>query len=341
MKLLKNILIGVVFVGLVIALLVPVSYVLRPMSAARNRITGFYAEEKDSLDVVVVGSSSLFRYVNSPFLWNEYGLTSYNYGYEGLNIYLTEYLIDEVKNTQSPKLYILDARRFIRTDYEEIDLDRAQLPICNMKYTKERARLINRVTDNPMERFNYYFDLSFYHKNWKEVDWERLGFADNERKSELHGWGIIKKVKEIERPDVTKVTEKLPLYDKTEEELHRLLKKCKEDNIEVLFLSTPWGITEDLQKKSNYMREIVEDYGFRYLDMNLAYDEIGLDSTKDFYNRKHTNVIGSEKVTKYLGDYIEANYDFEVAHDQSVTDSWNQSWDVYQKKMSGAKEVIE
>lgn len=334
MKVVKNLVIAIVFVGLLLALLVPISYAVRPMSETRNRITGFYAEEEESLDIVAVGSSALYRYINNPVLWGEYGWTSYNYAFAGLNIYLTEYLIDEVERTQSPKLYILDARKFLMKNDDEINLQRAQSPIINMKYTPSRVQLINRVTDDPIDRLNYYFDLSFYHKSWKELDSESWRYADNEKIHYLKGWRVIDTVLPFKKPKVANVTEEKPLYEGAEEELYELMQKCKDENIEILFVSTPWNMTKKLQKKSNYMKRIVEEYGFHYLDMNLAYDEMELDFSNDFYNKKHTNAWGSEKVARYLGDYIKETYDFEVTHEKSVEDSWNQTWNLYQEKMA-------
>lgn len=78
------------------------------------------------MDVVVVGGSGVYRYVNNPHLWRSEGITSYNLGFSSLSIYLVEDLIDELSKTQSPEEVIVDARKFLSTETEEIDAVKAQ-----------------------------------------------------------------------------------------------------------------------------------------------------------------------------------------------------------------------
>ncbi|MDE7359297.1 MAG: hypothetical protein K2N39_07725, partial [Lachnospiraceae bacterium] len=53
---------AVVFVLLFLAILWPVSYMVRTNGDVKDRFAGFYAEKKDSLDVVIIGSSPVFPY---------------------------------------------------------------------------------------------------------------------------------------------------------------------------------------------------------------------------------------------------------------------------------------
>ena len=65
----KTILQAVIFVLLFLAILVPVSYMVRTNGDVKDRFAGFYAEKKDSLDVVMIGSSPVFPYYAAPKLW--------------------------------------------------------------------------------------------------------------------------------------------------------------------------------------------------------------------------------------------------------------------------------
>lgn len=331
MKLLKRISIALVFVIIGTLSLGAVSYMVRPVDGSneeiRNRITGFYAEPDDSLDMVVLGSSAVYRYINNPLLWKEKGLTSYNFATPGLNIFMLEYLIDEIQKTQDPELYVIDARKFILTEDNDYKKNRFQQIVNNLKYSKTRIEMINRLIENPMERFYYYFDLMIYHDNWEKLTRDSLEYADNERENPTKGWDVVKSAKELEPVDVSSVTEKEPLSAVAEETLVQLLKKCKEEGINVLFLATPWQIGNTNQKQSNYMKEIVEEYGFDYLDMNLITAEIGIDFSVDFYNDRHVNAVGAEKVTKYFGEYLEENYDFQKNHTEETISSWDAVWE--------------
>lgn len=317
------------FFLLAFLILLPVSYMLRPTDHAngtvRKRITGFYAEEKESLNAVVLGSSAVYRYVNNPLLWEESGITSYNFAVPGLSIYTLEYLMDEVEKTQSPELYIIDARKFILTEDTDYNKRRFQQLVSNLKYSKNRCDLINKMIENPLERIYYYFDIMIYHDNWTELTWDSLEYADNEREHELKGWNNVSWTKEVEAVDVTSVTEVTSLSDTAEETLRSLLEKCKKEGKEVLMLETPWAISEEKQKKSNAVKEITEEYGFSYLDMNLFLKEMDIDFTTDFYNKKHANARGAKKMTEYLSDYLQDHYSFTEKARESVVNSWTEA----------------
>ena len=58
-------------------------------------------------------------------------------------------------------------------------------------------------------------------------------------------------------------------------------------------MATPWQVTEEEHQKDNYIKRIVEEAGFRFLDGNYYAEEMGLEYNVDFYNPKHTNAIGA------------------------------------------------
>lgn len=321
-------LIGIVlFFLLAFGILVPISYMLRPVDNSngeiRRRITGFYAEKEDSLNAVVLGSSAVYRYVNNPLLWEESQITSYNFAVPGLSIFTLENLIDEVEKTQSPELYIIDVRKFILTEDTDFKKRRFQQLVSNLKYSKNRCDLIDKMIENPLERIYYYFDIMIYHDNWEKLTKESLEYMDNERSHVLKGWSNIKSTESIGEVDVSDVTEEIPLSETAEQTLRSLLEKCKKEGKEVLMLATPWKISEENQKKSNYTKSLTEEYGYTYLDMNQCIQELEIDFSSDFYNKRHANAKGAKKVTEYLAVYLQEHCSFSKVEDEAVVESWN------------------
>lgn len=343
MKRLKKIIGTVIFFAIGIVLFVAVSYMLRPVTNDffRKQVTGFYAEEEDSLDIVTLGSSAIYRYFNNPYLWSEYGMTSYNLATPVQSIFFTEDLIDEVKKTQSPDLIVIEIRKFAGTKEVSRNSERFPLVYNNLKYSWNRIELINSTVDDWSERFNAYFDIVSYHDTWEDFSSENLKYIDNENKHELKGWKPVSEVEEIEEPVMLDGDEELAIPEVSEEALIGILEKCKEENIEVLFVATPWGISEQHQLKNRYMGKLIEEYGFNFLDCNLYQEEIGLDYEKDFYNNNHTNLDGSEKVTKFLGKYIQENYDINTEHSEKVTEEWDKALSKYIIEAAEAKAEIE
>ena len=342
MKIFKRILGTVIFIGIGIMLFMSISYLLRPMQNDfyRKKVTGFYAEEKDTLDIVAFGSSALYRYLNTPYLWREFELTSYNVSTPSQSIHMVEDLIDEVLKTQSPQLIVVEARKFLMTDDKSDNSERFCFVHDNMKYSWNRIELINSVLDDWSERINAYFDIIVYHDGWENITIDNLLCMDNKNTHELKGWTNIDTVKKVAVPKIKKDIEPSPIPEVSEEVVISLMEKCKKENIELLFVSTPWEINEKNQARSKYLEGLVEEYGFKFLDCNLYLEECELDFSRDFYNKRHTNLVGSEKVTKFVGNYIMENYNLDTEHSEEVTADWNEMLELYNIQSEEAKAKI-
>lgn len=325
MKRCKRIFGSAVFLAIGLAMTVLVCYILRPLDGNffRRRFAGFYGEKDDTLDVVALGSSALYRYFCSPQLYEYTGLTSYSLGTAGQPIFALENLIDEVYKTQSPQLLVIESRKFLLKEEKSALESRIRMVTDNMYYSANRISLINEMVDSWDERLSYYFDIMMYHENWENVNLESLRFALNSAPHPLKSWANVSKHRTLEKPDLMGVTEEVPLSEASEEALLGILEKCQEENLQVLFVLTPYEIDRETQKRSNYLKRVVEEHGFRLLDGNLLADDMGIDYGVDFYNKRHTNSLGAEKFTRYLGEYILENYDLDVNHSPEVTAEWD------------------
>lgn len=342
MKILKKILGIIVFFGIGVGLFVSISYMLRPTNNDffRKDFTGFYAEKEDSIDIVALGSSALYRYFNNPYLWSECGITSYDLATASQSVFLTGDLIDEVYKTQSPDLIVIEVRKFPDTETKTTNSKRFPMVYNNMKYSLNRIQLINSVVDEWPERIDAYFDIITYHDAWEEFSYENLKYIDNESAHDLKGWKIVEEVESIERPIINADETVSPISEEAEKALIQIMEKCKKEKIPVLFLATPWQVPLEEQKMNRYMGNLIEEYGFPFLDCNLYTDEIGLDYDKDFYDPKHVNIVGSEKVTKFIGDYIKENYNISTDHEEDVKKDWNQMLELYHTRANDAKAQV-
>ena len=215
----------------------------------------------------------------------------------------------------------------------------------NMNYSWNRIELINRLLDTWQERINAYFDIIVYHNNWENLTLDNFRYIVNKKEDSLKGWRNIKTIKNIKEPVIDSGEEMLPISEDAEQALIQFMEKCKKENIPVLFVATPWRIKKENQKKNRYFEALVEEYDFPFLDCNQYIEEIGLDFSKDFYNFNHTNMLGAEKVTKFIGNYIQENYQFSVSHSEEVIESWNKAAsknqmnaDAYRIEMLGSTE---
>lgn len=342
MKKYKNLVGTIVFLLIGAILFVMISYGLRPMDKIfrRARVVGFYGEEEKSLNVVTIGSSAIYRYFNNPYLFKEYNLTSYNFASPQQPITIMENVIDEIKKTQNPEVLIIETRPFNVEEGYKFDETRLKVVTDNMPYSINRLKAVHKHADTFEELLPYYFDIISYHDNWEEFDVENFNFIDNKEKHPLKGWSINTAVKVQANPREVNLTDKLPISGTAEEILKEVLTKCKEEKIPVLFVATPYELSEDEQKRNNTIAAIIKEYGFDFLDCNLYNEEIGLNYQTDFYNRLHTNVVGAEKVTKFIAEYLIENYEFDTNHNKAVVKEWDKAVRKYEKRLEGVRESI-
>lgn len=303
------------------------SYIVRPVDNVffRQEFTGFYGERKNSLNVIAIGGSSVYRYLNSPKLWENYGITSYNLSTPGQSIYVIENLLEEALKTQSPDLFMIETRKFVRTGSQAAPENRLRLVTDNMKYSLNRFNLINKTVPEFKERLSYYFDIINYHSNWENITRKSISYAGNQTKASMKGWSNVSAHQVIKKKDYSRLEETAPISENAEEALISLLEYCKEKKLPVLFVSMPYEITKKHTRKNNYMRPIIESYGYTFLDCNDYYEEIGLDFSVDFYNTYHTNALGALKCTDFIGSYITGNYDIKPVISPAVKMEWDEA----------------
>ncbi len=356
---LKNIVGTLLFLTGALVMLISISYVLRPTDngTGRWRFAGFYGEEKDTIDVVTIGSSAMYRYFNNPIFWETYNLTSYNLCSASQPVEIIGDLMDEARKEQNPQLFVVETRKFVKysdlktkaellgmeeadedeiTD-EESGLENIELRRVtdNMKYSRNRFEMIEQnVEGDWKEKLDYHLDIIRYHSNWENLsDMNDLKYYRNSKDNVKKGWSNIFIVKPKKPIGDLKNTEPLPIGKEAEAEITKLLEKCRKEQINVVFVSTPWVANEEQRRRNLYLGELIESYGFRFYDGNEHVEEAGIDYASDFYNGSHVNTWGSEKFTKTFGKYLVENYELDATHEKKVKKSWDECVAAYDRNL--------
>lgn len=348
-RLLKSILKKLIFLLLCLFTVLIISYLFRPVTISRKNICGFYAEEKESLDMVYIGGSACYQYWEGLQAWNDYGFTSYNVAADAIQPQVLKYLVREVQKTQTPELFVIDLRPFQYGDlYSEqenvISMERVA-PFRNvsdsMKYSRNRFEMIQNCAPASESKWTYHFDLSKYHsliasfvllENWK--------YADNEEMLYNKGFWASSDFGRMDRYDLSAITEKQPLSDSLDVLFRDLLDYCKSKDLQVLFVVHVYQIMEEDQKKYNYMEDVIAEYGFDYLNVNDYYDEIGFDAKRDFYNMNHTNLLGADKYTRFLAQYIDENYQLPNHKGDEKYQQWDECYAQWSQEMEQIRETM-
>lgn len=329
---------AVLFLAGFLFLFVSVSYILRTNGGVKERFTGFYAEKDNTIDVFLLGSSPVYPFYSAPKMYGEEGIASYPLSTNNQRPRAIKYLIKEGQKTQDPQLFVIELRMFTMPDEEWEDTMVFTRGVTdNMKYSWNRIETINDMVSDKSQRLSYYLDIFKYHSNWGMLFMpSELACFDYEKAHPLKGLEIEQGVGPTEGTDFSAVTEKEAIPKEQEEVLKDLLSFIEDTGKEALFLVSPYEMSLEERKKFNYMRPIIEQAGYQMLDMNLYYEEIGIDFSADYYDYgSHVNALGEEKCTAYLQKYLKENYDLQDRRGQAGYDSWDEAyeyWKEVQKK---------
>lgn len=348
----RNSLKAVSFFIIFLVLLVTVSYILRPYSgsASRKNLCGFYAEEKDSLDVVFIGSSAVFAFWEPMEFWKKYGVTSYDFATGTMPPQVMKYCMKEIKKTQDPDVFVVDLRSFnaggikfskkqsVNNMYLEVPLRNVT---DNFKYSMNRFQMIADCVPDMYDKVPYYLDIMKYHTEWTRLkDKQSLLFAANESHDSLKGFKFVDKVKKVKYEDQSGIKSKADLSDEIEAILYDLLDYCKEEDLQVLFLVNSYCQEKEHKEMYNSIADVVGEYGYNFLNTNDYYKEMGLDHTTDYYDRSHVNIFGADKYTEFVGKYLMDHYTLEDKRGQEAYASWDEDYEVWSEGVKELKDSI-
>lgn len=342
----KQFLQAVLFIILFFCILIPLTYIIRTNGEVKDRFVGFYAEKKNTIDVITIGSSPVFPGVSAPQMWGEYGFTMYPLSTHMQRPKAATYLIKEAEKTQNPKLYIFELRQYTMPESAMLENPAHTRGVTdNLKYSWNRVQAINALIEDKSERHYYYFDIFKYHSNWKTLVLpSQLRTLFYEYPDDLKGFVINDNIIPNEAEDYSDITTVTPIPEEEEVYLRELLSYLKENNMEAFFYVSPYKYKEVPTQKEmfNYMEQIIAEYGYETINMNDNKWNTGINFETDFCDLgDHTNSMGAEKCSAFLGQYIKDNYELEDKRGLEEYKSWDKAYELYQAELKKAKDKIQ
>lgn len=305
-----------------------------------KRIRGFYMEPKNSLDVVLIGDSTIYSGFSPGYAYELQGITTYNYAIGANTCNTWKPITEEILRRQSPQLIVVEIGATQYRDLNKQNRENSTIHtlIDNMPPSLNKLRAIRDLVgaEEDASVLEFLFPFIRYHSVW---EW----FGDLwYRCREMLYWrfvsGNILKG-DVTRPEVEpergrprgvgKDRSAEELSPESEAVLREYLEYCREKDLNVLFIAVPIRINDENDLYETFMREnrageIVQEYGFEFLNLNYAVDEIGLEHGVSFYNDGHLNYRGQLAFTEYFSRLLTEEYG---VHPHTLTDSQRTNWD--------------
>lgn len=293
----------------------------------------FYAEEKNTLDAVYIGSSVTYSSWLAPLAWERYGIAISPFCASRQPFIAAEYMIREARKTQPDALYIVPIRSNEHTDSAEDPAVVLHSVVDNMPLSWNKIQLVKTMGEYMEigweERLEFFFPTIRFHNRWTKLTekdfFEPLdGFHGSSHYGNFLGTSV----------DVTsnfRTTERTAEMSEIERDaLDSLLEYCTAEKVNVLFLEVAGSGSDEYElAQVNFIRDVVEAHGYPTVSLQPSVKEIGLDTTRDYYNTGHTNIHAAIKITDYLSRYLIENYGFKDKRGDPAYSIWDASYAAY------------
>ncbi len=316
-----------------------ITYVFRPLTHENQNFKGFYAEPKNSLDVVFIGSSGVRAAVDPVIIYDDIGITSYIVATSNLNPRAIPYLITEAHKTQQAAMYIIEISSAKHSQEEWIEINqKSNGSVRNitdgMKFSVNYFNCIRNVF-YIKDKLTYYFDLLYYHDNWSKellVNALKDNSLWNYKKETSNKGHIMWESARKQVPIEYGENETDSMYTWDLSVLSEIIEFCDNHSINAIYYvpsnntmnSKDFAILDDFFREKNKTFWFMNEYK-QYT--NLNYEE-------DFYDSSHLSVSGAVKETHVLANLLENENITENA--AIVNDSWNNILRVHNEELDSS-----
>lgn len=308
-----------------------------------NTYEDFYRLEKNSADVLILGSSHAVSCINPQIIYDNYGITSYNLGCGQQSVLVTYYWLREALKYQSPKAVILETYTFHKyyDNYVYNDLNcsetavRKAMDVMRLSPLKWEAGKAIEEVDHTQIGLSFPLLNIRYHTRWTclgENDFTEEAMIDHGGVKGYTALGTVDASIQYTpfRDADAKGVEAEEMVDVAKTYLDKIVGLCKKENIELILVNIPCN---ESIKRYKSTKEYADKNGITFYDFNeeRLYNEIEYNVSEDFWS--HPNYKGAEKVSNYLGKELQNTYGIKPRKD----DSFDESRKVYEHKIENIK----
>ncbi len=133
-------------------------------------VLNFYKQPRDTIDMIVLGSSHAYTSLNPYLIESKTNLKTYDFCTQQQPLWITYYYLKEALKYQHPKYIVLEAHMAVvgNNDYAEEQVNRDA--IDKMKFSTNKIDVIKNSVENKDDRVSYYLNIIKYHSRYKELN---------------------------------------------------------------------------------------------------------------------------------------------------------------------------
>ena len=266
-------------------------------------------EEKDRIDVAVMGDSNVQCGVDPSSIWNSYGISSYVWGGANHRIYEIEHNLKALFQTQHPKVVLIEANT-LRSDSSAVSA-------MNQKVKADVASVFALVAVN---------------RNVKNFTPGKLGTWSCEKRSQSKGYWLRTLVQGYSGQEwMHATTDRTQIPDAAQRALKKCIEICR-DNGAIPVLMATVSPYEWKMEDYNAVKDLADKNGVSFLDLNQETDALQIDWSQDTCDGGwHMNYHGARKISDYLGRYLRSDLGLQDHRTDQNYAQWNEDCETYMK----------
>ncbi len=264
-----------------------------------EKIDGFYNSPENEYDIIFFGSSHAYCSFNPLVIWKETGVKSYVFATQQQPVWATYYYMKDAFSRQKPDIAVFDV--LMMSENREYYDDGVNYTFCdNMPFSMDKVRLAYASAPKG-ERAGLLVRFIKYHSRWNEISEQDFTYRKENMSDYSKGYYVLtSRCNDAVHEDLENVTDCAPVSEKNMEYFEKIIELCKEKNVRLLLVKAPSNATAEEQRYYNTVEKIAKEKGIEFVDYNMRFDEIGFDMENDFFDKRHLNIYGAEKFTKYF-----------------------------------------
>lgn len=269
-----------------------------------GRVTAEFYREKTDQDILFFGSSTVYNAISPVWLYENYGYTSYVRANASQTLWQSYYLLKDALYDHQPKLVMVDMS-FMKYGEEFVEEASNRKAIDGMRLSKSKYDCIRASMWEGEQPITYLFPVFRFHSRWKELTKEDFLYAIKAPDVTYNGF-----IMQFDIPDEQVIYDKEPQesYDfpaKAWEYLGRICELCREEKIPLVLMKTPTYVNNWYDEYDDALMQYAEKQGIEYVNFDWYKEEMHNHLRTDYVDSgSHLNLVGAEKFTLFLGDYI-------------------------------------
>ena len=209
---------------------------------------GFYNMKKESVDVLIMGTSQAAAGFNPQDLYNARQIRSYNLASSAQPVWLTYYWLKEALNYQKPSVVVFDCNYMFS---DRIYEDSCRRALDYMRWGRTKTEAVRAVVEYDIyadeNMLSYVFPFFRFHERWKEFDEWDFNWADfSGTPSPLKGFwyydGHDQNTDYELFTDAPADPDSAVFNERSEEYLDKIYSLCQDNGIELILVKTPYHV---------------------------------------------------------------------------------------------------